>query len=274
MGRHIKTAAVCLVSIALLLGFPGGGTAILCEAKETVSDREVREVTAFVEAYQNAQTPEGIDTLADYVMNAESQEFQRLLVNLQTAFEHGAVGYEEIDVVVLPMSDGTHWIAVVGSEWVIRGFDVTLPGLKVELVGRSEDGGLQIESYSESDVAVDFDEIREITLSDEIIDWNTNIASRYNEICAENSDIVEWLMEVSEEATAREAELTEEGFMALQEPSSRKGRYVVKEGDCLWRIAEEQLGDGMKWSGLYEANKAVIGENPDLLYVGITLQLN
>ena len=54
----------------------------------------------------------------------------------------------------------------------------------------------------------------------------------------------------------------------------KKGSYVVQKGDCLWDIAEEQLGDGMHWSGLYEQNKDLIGENPDLLYVGITLQLD
>ena len=54
---------------------------------------------------------------------------------------------------------------------------------------------------------------------------------------------------------------------------AKKDSYIVKKGDCLWDIAEEQLGDGMLWSGLYERNQDVIGDNPDLLYVGITLQL-
>ena len=47
----------------------------------------------------------------------------------------------------------------------------------------------------------------------------------------------------------------------------------MKKGDCLWDIAETQLGDGMRWSGIYEANKALIGDDPDLLYVGIELEL-
>ena len=49
--------------------------------------------------------------------------------------------------------------------------------------------------------------------------------------------------------------------------------YFVKKGDCLWSIAEQELGDGMYWTDIYEANRAVIGENPDLLYVGISLDL-
>ena len=59
-----------------------------------------------------------------------------------------------------------------------------------------------------------------------------------------------------------------------KETEDGKGdRYVVKKGDCLWSIAEKQLGDGMRWSGIYETNKAVIGEDPNLIYVGIELEL-
>ena len=44
--------------------------------------------------------------------------------------------------------------------------------------------------------------------------------------------------------------------------------YVVREGDCLWSIAEEEFGDGMYWSCIYEANRELIGDNPNLIYVG------
>ncbi|MDE7428464.1 MAG: hypothetical protein K2N00_04215, partial [Lachnospiraceae bacterium] len=55
--------------------------------------------------------------------------------------------------------------------------------------------------------------------------------------------------------------------------AGKEKRYVVKIGDCLCDIAETQLGDGMRWSGIYETNKALIGDDPDLLYVGIELEL-
>lgn len=50
--------------------------------------------------------------------------------------------------------------------------------------------------------------------------------------------------------------------------------YVVREGDCLWSIAEEQLGDGMYWSGIYEANRELIEDDPNLLYVGWTPEID
>jgi len=47
--------------------------------------------------------------------------------------------------------------------------------------------------------------------------------------------------------------------------------YTVKKGDCLWKIAQKLMGDGRRYPELYEANKDVIGNNPNLIYPGQTL---
>jgi nucleoid-associated protein YgaU len=49
--------------------------------------------------------------------------------------------------------------------------------------------------------------------------------------------------------------------------------YTVKEGDCLWNIAKDHLGDSSKWQEIYKLNTDVIGENPDLIHTGATIQL-
>ena len=43
--------------------------------------------------------------------------------------------------------------------------------------------------------------------------------------------------------------------------------YKVKEGDCLFSIAREILGDQFLWERIYEANKDLI-KSPDKVYVG------
>ncbi|RPK77494.1 Resuscitation-promoting factor RpfA precursor [Streptomyces sp. ADI97-07] len=50
------------------------------------------------------------------------------------------------------------------------------------------------------------------------------------------------------------------------------GTYTVREGDNLWAIADEQKLPG-GWSGLYEANKAELGSDPDLILPGQSLDL-
>ncbi len=47
--------------------------------------------------------------------------------------------------------------------------------------------------------------------------------------------------------------------------------YAVVTGDTLWDIAIEFYGDGVKWPIIYEANKEVIGDNPNLILVGQVL---
>lgn len=44
--------------------------------------------------------------------------------------------------------------------------------------------------------------------------------------------------------------------------------YTVVSGDCLWNIAKKFYGDGSKYKKIYEANKNIIGSNPNLIYPG------
>lgn len=58
---------------------------------------------------------------------------------------------------------------------------------------------------------------------------------------------------------------------AGNEPSG--GSYTVVKGDCLWKIAKQYYGDGSKWGTIYNANKSVIGGNPNLIYPGQVLTI-
>lgn len=49
--------------------------------------------------------------------------------------------------------------------------------------------------------------------------------------------------------------------------------YTVVSGDSLSKIAKKHYGDAAKWHGIYEANKATIGSNPDKIEVGQVLTL-
>ncbi|MGE6488518.1 LysM peptidoglycan-binding domain-containing protein [Paenisporosarcina sp. NPDC076898] len=54
-------------------------------------------------------------------------------------------------------------------------------------------------------------------------------------------------------------------------PSQQKSTaktYTVKKGDNLWTIAKAHYGEGSKNMDIYNANKSVIGKNPNLIYPG------
>jgi len=47
----------------------------------------------------------------------------------------------------------------------------------------------------------------------------------------------------------------------------------VKGGDSLSEIAQREMGDGDRWTELYEANKAAIGDDPDMIKPGTKLTI-
>ena len=44
--------------------------------------------------------------------------------------------------------------------------------------------------------------------------------------------------------------------------------YTVVSGDSLSKIAKNHYGDASKWHQIYDANKGIIGSNPDNIEVG------
>ena len=58
-----------------------------------------------------------------------------------------------------------------------------------------------------------------------------------------------------------------------QQTSGGGSTYTVKKGDSLWKIAKQLCGSGADWKKIYEANKDVIGGNPNLIYPGQTFTI-
>lgn len=49
--------------------------------------------------------------------------------------------------------------------------------------------------------------------------------------------------------------------------------YEVQKHDCLWNIAARLYGSGSKYPIIYEANKALIGSNPNIIHEGQVLTI-
>ncbi len=47
--------------------------------------------------------------------------------------------------------------------------------------------------------------------------------------------------------------------------------HTVREGDTFWIIAEQYYGSGVHWQSIYQANKPIVGANPDKLTTGMKL---
>ena len=60
---------------------------------------------------------------------------------------------------------------------------------------------------------------------------------------------------------------------AASDPGISGDLYTVVQGDCLWNIAKSRYGSGIDYIRIYEANRDVIGDNPDLIYPGTVFVL-
>lgn len=56
------------------------------------------------------------------------------------------------------------------------------------------------------------------------------------------------------------------------EPAAAQS-YTVVKGDCLWKIAKHFYNDGAKYTVIYDANRDVVGGNPNLIYPGQVLTI-
>lgn len=68
-------------------------------------------------------------------------------------------------------------------------------------------------------------------------------------------------------------EATVEKEEARVDNSVQPKTYTVKSGDCLWNIAKQFYGSGSDYTKIYNANKGIIGGNPNLIYPGQVLTL-
>jgi nucleoid-associated protein YgaU len=49
--------------------------------------------------------------------------------------------------------------------------------------------------------------------------------------------------------------------------------YIVQEGDTMRGVAEKVYGDANLWPRIYDANRDLIGANPDAVQVGMHLRI-
>ena len=54
----------------------------------------------------------------------------------------------------------------------------------------------------------------------------------------------------------------------MENQNQTPNTYTVVKGDSLSKISQKFYGDAKKWKVIYEANKSVIGSNPDLIHPG------
>ena len=71
--------------------------------------------------------------------------------------------------------------------------------------------------------------------------------------------------------TATEPAQPEKPAEKPSQPAS-SDTYTVVSGDSLWKIASKQLGNGNRWTEIYDLNKDTI-KSPSVIFVGQILKM-
>lgn len=281
-----KPIAWCCIAICLFCQYPTVGLM----AKNTSDSLKAAEVEDYIKELYEAQSNRDINWIRERL---EDDALEDWAINLSKIYydDLGFQKYENIQVKAYPVSDEDYFVAYTAYDMVIDwdGETLSLPGFITMLV--KQNGNSQWRIASPDNLPDELaDEIRKQSLSDEIVDMYNAITKEYNDILVStpelpywlddvNSQIVHWVgswlaSEAYREKGAWDYLFGEEDGLLTTSPDVRKDNsYIVQKGDCLWSIAQRELGDGKHWGKLYEANRDVIGENPDLLWIGIELNL-
>jgi nucleoid-associated protein YgaU len=65
----------------------------------------------------------------------------------------------------------------------------------------------------------------------------------------------------------------EQAEQTEQAPEENYTTYTIKRGDTLSIISARELGDGSRWTEIYELNRDIIGPNPDGIRDGMEIRL-
>ncbi|KCV82087.1 LysM domain/BON superfamily protein [Actibacterium atlanticum] len=63
-----------------------------------------------------------------------------------------------------------------------------------------------------------------------------------------------------------------DGVAAVEAEATEAVFHTVEKGDNLWKIAEKTMGNGAKYTEIFEANKPML-KDPDLIYPGQVLRI-
>ena len=236
-------------------------------AASSANQGQAKEVEEFARRFFEYRTKDRIDNIWDML----GDDKDTFIAHYRAWLECGFVRYDVSKVSVYPLKESGKWYAVVVYDLIVEDIDVPLPGLESMLVQEQADGSWLI-FVSGIDVS-SYEEIYQLR---EVLELMNEVNEKFYDVLMEYPEVMEWIQEAEKKQSTIMKQILSGDYIweEVQEDTREEDPeefYEVQKGDCLWHIAETKLGDGARWGELYEANRDVIGDDPNWILVGTQL---
>lgn len=189
--------------------------------------------------------------------------------------ECGVEEYTGLQMDVYPLGqDSDAWLFIVTYELRVKDIKPGLPGIEGLVVYSAGESLYLNEAGASNDSYIQ--QISSILNEEDVINQFAECNQQFAEVVMDNEQFWKWTEELQEKMAAMAEEPLKENAEEggdIQQEQAETQYYVVRKGDCLWRIAERQMGDGRRWQELYERNSKSIGGNPNLILLGEKLEI-
>ncbi|MCD7724358.1 MAG: SH3 domain-containing protein [Clostridiales bacterium] len=185
----------------------------------------VPEINELFNKYYTAMVEGDTDTMSELVDHLDETE---ILKAQETSKYIEAYPTLEIYTKVGPREGS--YIAYVYAELKFYDYDETIPGMRVYYVCQDEDGNYYINEDGEEDEN-ELNYIREVNLQDDVVDLNNRAAVAYNDMLAEDEELVDFILELNTEIDKNvgEALARAEGSEATGEESEEEDAEESEE---------------------------------------------
>lgn len=153
----------------------------------------VPEINELFHKYYTAMVDGDTDTMSELVDHLDETE---ILKAKETSKYIEAYPTLEIYTKVGPREGS--YIAYVYAELKFYDYDKTIPGMRVYFVCQDENGNYYINEDGEENES-ELNYIREVNLQDDVVDLNNKAAVAYNDMLAEDEDLVDFILDLNNE---------------------------------------------------------------------------
>lgn len=232
--------------------------ALMPEALKDMDKSMEKEIRELLNAYYTARAEGDANVLKDLKETTEDLEIDMYKIMR----EEGVKEYRIEDFKFYPLEENqTEGIVSVFYNMLIQGIDTQVPGMEGLYIYK-QDGEWKIKTDYGNDI---FYRIQE---SEEFVRDAESVEAKYEQTMGQDKEVAQWMEKLEKKLKDLSNDYAKQQKEGTDKTDTGKKNYVVKKGDCLWSIAEEQLKDAEAWLSIYHKNRDIIGSRPEVILPG------